>query len=58
MDAANRDFRLKPDSPALALGFKPIDITKIGLYGDHDWVNFPEQYKNRPLNEVPPPVKH
>ena len=29
-----RDFRLKPDSPALKLGFQSIPIQKIGLYRD------------------------
>ena len=31
VDPANGDFRLKPDSPALKLGFIPIDVSKIGL---------------------------
>ncbi len=31
VDPANGDFRLKPDSPALKLGFVPIDMSKIGL---------------------------
>jgi hypothetical protein len=31
IDPANGDFRLKPESPALKLGFIPIDISKIGL---------------------------
>ncbi|MBT3287337.1 MAG: hypothetical protein HN380_08315 [Victivallales bacterium] len=32
VDAANDDFRLRPDSPALQLGFKPLPIAKMGLY--------------------------
>lgn len=31
VDAANGDFRLQPDSPALKLGFVPIDLSKVGL---------------------------
>jgi len=31
VDPGNGDYRLKPDSPALALGFKPIPIEQIGL---------------------------
>lgn len=31
VDPANGDFRLKPDSPALKMGFVPIDMSKIGL---------------------------
>jgi hypothetical protein len=30
VDPQNGDFRLKPDSPAFNLGFKPIDISNIG----------------------------
>ena len=30
-DFENGDFRLKPNSPALALGFQPIDMSLIGL---------------------------
>ena len=32
VDAAKDDYRLKPDSPALKLGFKPIPVEKIGPY--------------------------
>ena len=31
MDAANGDFRFRPDSPASKLGIREIDVTKIGL---------------------------
>jgi hypothetical protein len=31
VDPENGDFRLKPDSPALEMGFVPIDLSKVGL---------------------------
>lgn len=31
VDAAAGDYRLRPDSPALKLGFQPIDIDRIGI---------------------------
>lgn len=34
VDAENGDFRLKPDSPALKLGFVPFDMSKVGLRSD------------------------
>jgi hypothetical protein len=36
VDVANGDFRLKPGSPALKLGFDPIDMERIGLKGFRD----------------------
>ncbi|OGV63425.1 MAG: hypothetical protein A3K19_30750 [Lentisphaerae bacterium RIFOXYB12_FULL_65_16] len=56
VDAANGDFRLKRESPALKLGFKSIDLSQTGLYGDKAWVELPRRYPNRALNEVPKPV--
>ncbi|MDQ8189768.1 right-handed parallel beta-helix repeat-containing protein [Roseibacillus persicicus] len=31
VDAENGDFRLRPESPALKLGFVPIDVSRAGL---------------------------
>ncbi|MGJ8640485.1 MAG: right-handed parallel beta-helix repeat-containing protein [Opitutaceae bacterium] len=33
MDVENGDFRFHPDSPALKLGIKPFDMSKVGLIG-------------------------
>lgn len=45
VDAAARDFRLQPESPAIAMGFRPIDIDAIGLYGDEAWTSLPGSYE-------------
>ncbi|MBN2294437.1 MAG: right-handed parallel beta-helix repeat-containing protein [Pirellulales bacterium] len=34
VDPAKDDYRLRPDSPALKLGFQPIPVDKIGPYAD------------------------
>ena len=39
VNAKEYDFRLLPESPAIALGFEPIDISRAGLYGDDEWLN-------------------
>lgn len=31
VNTAKDDYSLRPDSPALKLGFKPIDISRVGL---------------------------
>jgi hypothetical protein len=41
VDVENKDFRLKDDSPAFALGFQPIPIEKIGLYESPDRASWP-----------------
>ena len=45
VDAENCDFRLRDDSPALKLGFKPIDTSTVGLIGPAEWVNLPKTVK-------------
>ena len=52
-DAARGDFRLKSTSPALAMGFRPIDTGKVGLYGDTAWVNAPKKIRRAPLPVLP-----
>ncbi len=33
VDPENHDYSLRPDSPALKMGFKPIDLSRVGLRG-------------------------
>jgi hypothetical protein len=54
VDPAHYDFRLKPTSPAFALGFVPIDASTIGLYGDRAWVEAPTRLKRVPFIPKPP----
>lgn len=51
-NAEAADFTLPPDSPALAAGFQPIDLSAVGLYGDAAWVNQPKAIARPPF--VPP----
>lgn len=55
IDSANRDFHLKPESPAFAMGFKPFDYTKAGIYGDESWKRLAASLKPLELEreEVP-----
>jgi len=39
VDRAGHDYRLKPDSPALALGFQEIATSEIGLKEDFPYRN-------------------
>ena len=53
VDAANHDFRLDADSPALELGFQPIDTRSVGLTGPPEWVDLPRRVERPPL-KLPP----
>ena len=55
VDAKASDFRLKPNSPALAMGFRPIATDGVGLYGDADWMIGPSRVKRAPLPDLPSP---
>ncbi len=52
VDAERHDFRLQNDSPALRLGFQPIDISAIGLTGPAEWIKLPMQVE-RPAMKLP-----
>ena len=39
VDPAKGDFRLKPASPALKLGFVPFDVSKAGLVNENQQTN-------------------
>ena len=55
VDAKNYNFRLKPNSPALKIGFKPFDYTKAGVYGDPAWINKANEVTYPPLEIAPDP---
>lgn len=55
VDAGKRDFRLKPGSPALAMGFRPFDFSKAGVRGE-EWRALAEAIELPKPYEVPPPM--
>jgi hypothetical protein len=50
------DFRLKPDSPALKLGFKPIDLSQVGPQGPAAKEATPPLPRAFPEPGLPPPL--
>jgi hypothetical protein len=54
VNAEEYDFRLRSGSPALKLGFQPIDTSRAGLYGDPAWVDEARRVKH-PKTVFPPP---
>jgi hypothetical protein len=56
VDAAKGDFRLRPESPAIQkLGFRPINVEEIGLYGSREWVESARQVSPAPRSLPKPP---
>lgn len=55
VDPTHGDFRLKPESPAAKVGFKPFDYARAGLYGDPAWVAIPSGFTYPPVEFAPEP---
>lgn len=55
VDPAKHDFRLQPNSPALALGFVPIDYSQAGVYGNPAWIRRARNVQYPPYAYSPPP---
>jgi hypothetical protein len=48
VDGEKQDFRLRPESPAWKIGFKPIPMEKIGLYQDEFRASWPVRHEPLP----------
>ena len=55
VDPAHHDFRLKPESPAAKIGFKPFDPTKAGVYGTKEWMDLAASVQYPPVEFAPLP---
>ena len=54
VNAAQDDFRLRTNSPALSLGFQPFDYSRAGVYGEAAWLAKAKSATYPPV-EIPPP---
>ena len=55
VDPDNATFTLKPNSPALKIGFKPFDYSKAGVYGDPKWLALARSFKYPQVQFAPDP---
>lgn len=55
VDAANLDFNLRPDSPALRIGFQPLPIAQMGLYESAERASWPVRSQVREMETPPAP---
>lgn len=55
VNVAKRDFRLKPASPALKMGFIPIDLSCVGRIDHAGQPNVPDEPSAFPPPPPPPP---
>ena len=58
VNAATGDYRLLPKSPAFAVGFKPFDLDKSGVYGDAAWQALARSIRISPVKPVIPPERY
>ncbi|MCK4324724.1 MAG: right-handed parallel beta-helix repeat-containing protein [Armatimonadetes bacterium] len=54
VNPGNFDFRLRPNSPALEMGFVPFDYSQAGVYGDPAWVDLAHSFSYPPVEFAPP----
>ena len=54
VNAGARDYRLRAESPAFALGIRSIDTSAVGLYGDTAWTGLPAQVHFREADPEAP----
>lgn len=52
-DLDRGDFSLRANSPAHQLGFVPIDMSRVGLYGESPWTTLPGQAEVLPMEPTP-----
>ena len=55
VDAAKRDFQLRPGSPAEKVGFRPFDFSQAGVKFSPEWQALAAAHQCPPLEIAPPP---